>query len=173
MLVPLSPLPTPPSTDETDKTYFCSQKAGPQAVRSNGLKAEAERMPGLEWPWKQITLSLAPQRRLILGWTRILAITYRQLLRPTVSNASVFNLHVGKTWAEKVGGEPQEVVGTEASMRAPEHLNHPSTDRSSTFLKRDWKSKVWYEKVFHDIFQLLNLGNWYNFLNKRFNLHTS
>ena len=65
-----------------------------------------------------------------------------QLLRPTVSNAKVFNLHVGNKWAEKVGGEPQEVVGTEANMRALGHLNHPSTDRSSTFLKRDPKSKV-------------------------------
>ena len=50
-----------------------------------------------------------------------------QLLRPTVSNANVFNLHVGNKWAEKVGGESQEAVETETNMRALEHLNYPST----------------------------------------------
>ena len=49
----LSVCPTKPyahtqSTDETDKTYFCSQQAGLQAVRPNGLKAEAGIMPSLE-----------------------------------------------------------------------------------------------------------------------------
>lgn len=61
-----------------------------------------------------------------------------------ISNVNALKLQIGNKWVEEVGGAPQGVVGTVENIRA--HLKDPSTDRSSKFLKRDQKSKLWCKK---------------------------